>query len=615
MSLALIEESAKEVRRLAIAGSPLAVGDFRLKKLVAPLEQAGAKVPVFGQVAKAINDLVSSPEAEASARLLNLSTLLNAIRYTQGQSGAPGEYRELEVFPVHCTTTRTPARLLKPLIEALTASGGGRFEVVKTAVERGAFNDLRLIDPAIQALGDSYGELADLVAEKILPAYGPGIVPQLKARLDLKGKTHDARKLAVLHQVDPSGALELCKTALEDGSVEVKVVAIACLGKHEECLPLVLEQANAKNKPIRAAALAALAEHDRPEITRLFTELVNGKALDILAAPFRALRNPQVLNALLEEGKRVFELTFKGDEEQISRCLEILACLKGRKDAEVETFLLAGFAQSYQLSRLKAPKKSPLVSYSTGADLLDRMAWLLYEIGSPAALAAVLAQRDRLPPASFHQVLQSALRLWSPEQVYQEFAPLLGQVKGVGKEKMAVLQQTIQATCGGLVSDADNVPGSAGQGELQNPAKIPWDARWLDAAIEADSPVVVCCLARPNHQATITYLTNLLAATAKKTGGATVRTFGQSGLIIKALAHCQYPKLTGSFLEAIRGRMKGAQHVDYDLQMLLASAKYLPPSDLPQLDAFAAKLDEKFVDSFLEALAPLRIASQPNPVP
>src|SRR5438552_13726618 len=98
MSLALIQESAKEVRRLAIAGSSLAVGDFRMKKLVAPLEQAGAKVPVFAQVAKAINDLVDGKETESATNLLNLSTLLNAILYTQGQSGADGAYCELEAF-------------------------------------------------------------------------------------------------------------------------------------------------------------------------------------------------------------------------------------------------------------------------------------------------------------------------------------------------------------------------------------------------------------------------------------------------------------------------------------------------------------------------------------
>src|SRR5207247_2520572 len=108
MSLVLIEESAKEVRRLAIAGSPLAIGEL-------------------------------------------------------GMFATTG-------------STRTTARTLKPLVEALTTTGSGRFEQVKSAVERGLFNDLRLIAPAIRALDDIYPELADLVAEKILPGYGAGIV-------------------------------------------------------------------------------------------------------------------------------------------------------------------------------------------------------------------------------------------------------------------------------------------------------------------------------------------------------------------------------------------------------------------------------------------------------
>src|ERR1051326_3114029 len=172
MSLALIEESAKEVRRLALAGSPLAVGDFRMKKLIAPLEQAGAKVPVFTQVAKAISDLVNGTEADSASHLLNLSTLLNAILYTQGQTGAEGNFAEIEVLATNCSSTRTPARALKPLRAALTNAGGGRFEIVKSACERGAFNDLRLIDPAIEALGDNYAEMAGLVGEKILPGFG-----------------------------------------------------------------------------------------------------------------------------------------------------------------------------------------------------------------------------------------------------------------------------------------------------------------------------------------------------------------------------------------------------------------------------------------------------------
>ena len=601
MSLALIEESAKEVRRLAIAGSPLAVGDFRIKKLIAPLELAGTKVPVFAQVAKAISDLVNGTEADSATRLLTLSTLLNAILYTQGQTGAEGNFAELEVCATNCVSTRTPARALKPLIAALTNAGGGRFELVKSACERGAFNDLRLIDPAIQALGDTYTELSDLVAEKILPGYGPGIVPRLKANLDLKGKKQDARKLKVMHRLDPEGTLEMCKAALDDGSPEVKAAAIACLGKHEEWLPLVLEQANSKNKLVRAAALEALAEHDRPEIVKLFGELIKGNVFDLLARPFRAIRNRQVLNSLLDEAKRVFGLVLKTESESIPRFAEILDCLKERKDSEIEEFLLACFAQSEKLAKLKVPKSTQLATNITAADIMDRLAFLLYGLGSPKALEALLAKREILPASAFTLVLQSALRAWSPERVYQEFAPLIEQTKGPGKEKCEIIQHTFRAAGGGYVS-----PVVASVDEESNALaldQVRWDPRWLDAAIKADQQVIVCCLARPGHGGAVKYLLGAIDAKGQPS----------TGLLIRALARCQYPKVTDTFLGLLARKTKAARYFDYDLQLLFDSARYLPAADLPKLDSFAAQLDEKFVDKYLEALEPLRSTTPPTP--
>jgi hypothetical protein len=593
MSLALIEESAKEVRRLAIAGSPLAVGDFRLKKLIAPLEQAGTQVPVFGQVAKAIGERVNGGEAESAARLLSLSTLLNAILYTQGQTGSEGDYRELEMFASNCSSTKTTARVLKPLVEALTATGGGRFEVVKSAVERGAFNDLRLIEPAIRALDDNFGELADLVADKVLAAYGPGIVPLLKQKLELKGKKSDARRLRVLHQLDPGCTVELCKTALEEGSAEVKASAIACLGKHEDCLPLVLEQANSKNKALRAAALEALAEHERPEVLNLFTELIKGKALDLLARPLRFIRNHQVLNSLLGEGQRALDLALKGDETQLPRYWQVLDCLQQRDDAEGEEFLLTCFNQIDKLAKVKALKNSPI----TGADLMVRLASLLYNIGSPKTLEAVLAKRDVLPTTAFTQVLHSALRTRPAERVYEEFAPLLEQKKGAAKEKAEEIERTVVATRRvDFAEVGDLVEGDTT--EANSLQKTEWDPRWLDAAVKADRPLMVWCLARPGHKGAVTYLLKLTEA----------KNQFQAGLVIQALARCQYPKTTDVFLDLVAKKTKSAPYYDYDLQALFESARHLPAADLPRLDAFAAKLDEKFVDRFLEALAPLRPA-------
>jgi hypothetical protein len=605
MSLALIQESAKEVRRLSIAGSNLAVADFRLKKLVPPLEHAGAKVPVFAQVAKAINDLVNGKEAESAANLLSLSTLINAILYTQGQTGADGDYSELELFTARSCNTRTTARVLKPLVQALTSTGSGRFEIVRSAVERGAFNDLRLIEPSIRALDDVYPELADLIMEKILPAYGPGIAPLLKSGLDLKGKKSDARRLQVLHQLDPAGTIELCKTALEEGSPDVKAAAIACLGKHEDCLPLVLEQTKAKNKALRAAALEALAEHDRPEVTKIFTDLIEGKALDILAGPFRALRNRQVLKSLLDRGQQTFEAMLKGDEDQRSRFWEILACLNARKEPEVEDFLLACMNESEKILKLKS--KNTVIGAD---DLVDRLVMLLYNLESPKAFEAILAKRgslparDLLPATVFTQVIYSGLRTWPPAKVYEEFLPLLTEKKGAAKAKNEMLQHVIRVARGGFVGSSEDyysIDETDPESKWLN--KVSWDPRWLDAAIKADLPVIVCCFAEPNHKAAITYLVNQ-SQNAK---------LDEAGLIIKALARCKYPKVTEAFLNAVTAKAKKSKFVDYDLQFLFRSAQFLPPADLPQLDAFAANLDEKFIDKYLEALAPLRPAlSQPS---
>jgi hypothetical protein len=42
MTIAILNQVYDEARRLAVAGSVVAQGDFRLKKLLPPLEQAGA---------------------------------------------------------------------------------------------------------------------------------------------------------------------------------------------------------------------------------------------------------------------------------------------------------------------------------------------------------------------------------------------------------------------------------------------------------------------------------------------------------------------------------------------------------------------------------------------
>src|SRR5262249_7549212 len=154
VSIAVLIQVYDEVRRLATAGSVVAPGDFRLKKLVPALEKAGEKAPVFAKVAGSVTKLIESNEKTSAEALLEVSTLVNAILYTQGETAAPGELAPIEATNVSGHHTRTTARMLKPLMEALTTTGSGRLEIIRDAHKRGAFNDLRLLKPALAALDD-----------------------------------------------------------------------------------------------------------------------------------------------------------------------------------------------------------------------------------------------------------------------------------------------------------------------------------------------------------------------------------------------------------------------------------------------------------------------------
>ena len=112
-----------------------------------PLEQAGQKAPVFAKVAQAVTKLVESNEKTSAEALLELSTLVNAILYTQGETGLAGE---LDADRDHGPRPITDAGL-GPRAQA--AAGGADDDRLRagwrssrTPIERGAFRDLRLVE-------------------------------------------------------------------------------------------------------------------------------------------------------------------------------------------------------------------------------------------------------------------------------------------------------------------------------------------------------------------------------------------------------------------------------------------------------------------------------------
>ena len=91
MSISIVNSTQMEIRRLAVAGSDIAIGDGRVKRLAPDIRKMGETVPIFARLADSIEPLVNPESGSTASKLLEAATLTNALLYTQGAVGIEGE--------------------------------------------------------------------------------------------------------------------------------------------------------------------------------------------------------------------------------------------------------------------------------------------------------------------------------------------------------------------------------------------------------------------------------------------------------------------------------------------------------------------------------------------
>ncbi len=598
MSIAILNQVYEETRRLAIAGSVVAPGDFRLKKLQEPLQKAGEKSPVFAKVAQSIGQLVESNERTSAAALLELSTLVNAILYTQGETGLAGKLEPIETTNLGPQQTQTSARLLKPLLEALTTTGSGRLEIIKDAFERGGFRDLRLVKPALQALDDSYSEISEFVAQNVLPLYGRAILPELRARFDLKGKSGHLRRLALMHRLDPAGTRETVKQALEEGSKEMRVVAIECLGEDAEDLAFLLEQAHAKAKDVRAAALKALAKSSANDAVTTLQAAMQSGDLEIAVAPIRENRNPQLLKLLLAEAKQQADLLLTNKEKdkkklgtQVTRFLHLLECLRDRDDAATERFLLDGFARQKEFASISAEP--------SGKDVVDRLVQVMSG-GSRATRQALIDSHTELSADELPYAFVAARRSLTPPKVFDLFSPYLTakiDEKKKGRDpafakREAILNLLVHPWHWRYNCHADE---DAAENEVEK-----LDPRWLEVAVDLEHLELVQALARPGHKRTNALLEKAFAEKLKK-----AKDVHDLVQVLTTMIRVQHPGATDAFLEVLTKNTK-TTYWGWFTYWVGPLIPQLPKEALPRIEAVLPKLPEKAIDQLLEHVQALK---------
>lgn len=291
MAVSILIELNQELTRLSAAGSRLGAGDPRLKKLVPPLRKYGEKAPVFLKLADLVEELLisdahnngsQSDDNQSALKLIETKTFLLSILSTQGET-LP--YKDEFITEMHHVPNGEPTietvfgyRVLSSVIEALTTTGSNRMEIVKDAYEKGAFKDARLYKIAVEALGDKYAEIAEYMANTVLPSIGGDIYPFLLDGYNVKGGVIDGRRLTVMHKIKGRDMLPWVDEAVEKGSAPVKVEAVKIMSEYpayEKTLLTMLDE----SKLVREEVMKALVKlNSKTGIDRLIAIFKGEKA-------------------------------------------------------------------------------------------------------------------------------------------------------------------------------------------------------------------------------------------------------------------------------------------------------------------------------------------------
>lgn len=593
MSIAVLTQVYDEARRLSVAGSVVATGDFRLKKLIPPLEQAGAKAPVFARVAECAKAVVEGAEKDSAANLLELTGLVTAVLYTQGETGAAGKLEPIESADLGGEVTQISARLLKPLLEALNRTGSGRYETIEEAHQRGAFRDLRLVKPALNGIDDTYAEVAEFLAEKVLPMYGRAILPELRAKFDSKGTKGHPRRLKLMHQLDPTGTRELVKQSLDAGSKDVKIAAIECLGAEKEDLAYLVEQAGSKTADIREAAYKALAKIDDPAAIAVLAKAITGKDLLMVAEVISESKSDKLADLVVAEVRRGWdELRKIKDKKKVSeaadRLTDLIRALPEREYPAADALTLELFNRRAEMAKVKG------TGYS-GADVVEAVFERMCD--GPKTLQVALAHAHAELDDELSMAVRAGRESLPPAEVYDLYAPYVEATVGKKRGRKDKAFDKRDAVLDGL--DADYIP-TYWYDDVNDDDKRPaLDQRWLELGLRIEELSLVNAAARPGHKGAHAFLTKVVNGELKKKSSHTMDD------IVATMARLDHPgaadALIASYEKFVMKKKGYTYSYWYDDVIPM-----LPKSALPQLEAFVPKLKDDDKELWADGIQRLR---------
>ncbi|NHN33410.1 HEAT repeat domain-containing protein [Paenibacillus agricola] len=493
MSIHILYDLQLEVRRLFIAGSRMAEGDLRLTKILPQLQKLGETAAVFKRVAQALTEVVepASKNDGGAVKLLDLSTLLNSILYTQGATEVQGESVEVEGTDIELST-KLAYRKLSPIIESLTTKGQGRMERLNQAYENQLLKDFRILTVAVNALDDGYAEVADFVSEKVIPDFGDAALPLLRKQFDLLGGRSHARRLNLMYPILKESGLELYLQAAREGSTEVRTAAIELLGNYPEQESFILEQADDKKKEIRKAAFAGLAKLGTEKaVDRLFKAITTVKDREIAVETASDCEVPELTLKIIANAEEALERIVSGTDMQ-EACLQLQAdvvCLDGSKQQqEVLTFLKKLLlTEGFMIPETDA--------------IQENAANILLWMGTPEAYEFLVSLQPVYKGRYMITSFNAAFRTLPADEVYERYAKELKTQK-----KKSWAHSFLISALHRLMPSWKRKLDLAGNGYSPYKDEKRLDPRWIHVLMDINEPELVAELAETPDKKVEAYL-------------------------------------------------------------------------------------------------------------
>lgn len=282
------------LKNAMIQGTNLLSEDFRLKRAIEEFSPLMKAAPVFAKIGELSNRLLDPEENQKEKMLLDAITLLDAVLCTQAATGInePASQEGSRTlaedgYDMACNTesivSSQPYSRVKPLIEALTTSGGGHYAYVMEMHENypEVFEDYRVQAALVQALGAGYAELEEQV-ESWLKEAGRPVVPLLKQGFDPAGKKEMVRRVRIIDELSQGEENEFYKVMIPSAVKEVRQALIYALRHSRENEELLIQMTKTESGNAKKMAFYTLAGYNSEQVRELFDKMYQKKPLDVL---------------------------------------------------------------------------------------------------------------------------------------------------------------------------------------------------------------------------------------------------------------------------------------------------------------------------------------------